>query len=48
MLCGGSYIYVGGIDIFMFTIYSSRNGLQNNTMVIISCDVLESIQKSVC
>ena len=29
------YIYVGGIDVVMFTVHNIRNGLQNNTMIII-------------
>ena len=35
MLCEEPYIYVGGIDIFVFTIQTSIDGLQNNTMIII-------------
>ena len=35
ILCRGSYIYVGGVDVFVFTIHPSRDGLQNNTMIII-------------
>ena len=35
MLCEEPYIYVGGIDVFMFTIQTSSDGLQNNTTFII-------------
>ena len=31
----GSYIYVGGVDVVMFTVNTIRNGFQNNTMTII-------------
>ena len=35
MLCEEPYIYVWGIDVFMFTIQTSSDGLQNNTMIIV-------------
>ena len=31
----GSYIYVGGVDVIMFTLHTIRKGFQNNTMAII-------------
>ena len=31
----GSYIHVGSIDVVMFIVHAVRNGLQNNTMIII-------------
>jgi len=41
-----SYIYVGGIDVVMFTVHTIRNGLQNNTMIII-CPKIE-LQAEFC
>ena len=35
MLYGWTYIYVGGVNVSMFTIQTSRDWLQNNTMIII-------------
>jgi len=35
VLSGGSYIYVGGVGVVVFTIDSSSYRLQNNTMTFI-------------
>jgi len=42
VLSGGSYIYVGGVGVVVFTIHSSSYRLQNNTMTIIYISVREA------